>query len=387
MTIERMPITPEVVTWARERAGYKLDDKSFTRYFPKIAEWEEEESNAKPTYLQLEKLADKLKVPVAVFFFPEPPEQPPIEETFRTLGAEQFDKIPPQIRLLLHKARAFQIGLDELNQGRNPAERLITHDLSFRPTDSVEKIAAQVRNYLGVSLDEQFAWRNPDTALKAWRKTLFNVGVYVFKDAFGDEEYCGFSLYDDEFPIIYVNNTHTKTRQIFTLFHELAHLLFHTSGVDTHKDRYLETLANDKRQIEIICNRLSARVLVPDEVFEQELYKRQVSKNSREKASEIARAFSVSREVIYRKFLEHNLVTEQEYQEAAQSWAQQRGGSKSPGGSYYRTKIAYLGEEYISMAFRNYYHNRIDDYTLAEYLGIQPKNLTQLEETVLGRSS
>ena len=54
-----------------------------------------------PTYGQLEKLADRFKVPIAVFFFPNPPELPPIEETFRTLPAEQFHQIPSRVKLLL----------------------------------------------------------------------------------------------------------------------------------------------------------------------------------------------------------------------------------------------------------------------------------------------
>jgi hypothetical protein len=180
-------------------------------------------------------MAEKFKVPVAVFFV-----------------------IPPRIRLLLRKARTFQMGLEELHGGRNPAERLITRDLAFRPTDRIEEIAAEVRTYLGVTMEQQFSWGNAETALEEWRKVLLGVGVYVFKDQFREPDYSGFCLYDDEFPIIYVNNTTAKTRQIFTLFHELAHLLFHTSGVDRTGDGFVDELAGDDRRIEIICNRMAA---------------------------------------------------------------------------------------------------------------------------------
>ncbi|MDA0240603.1 MAG: hypothetical protein O3A84_11345 [Proteobacteria bacterium] len=147
MRNEAIPITSSIVTWARERAGYSLEEAQ--REFKNIAEWESKE-NAYPTYPQLEKLADKFKVPVAVFFFPEPPALPPISETFRTLGSEQFEAIPPKVRLLLRKARTFQMGLEELNNGRNPAVRLITRDLSFEPNSSVDQIANAVRDYLGL---------------------------------------------------------------------------------------------------------------------------------------------------------------------------------------------------------------------------------------------
>ena len=34
---ERVPVTPEVITWARVRAGYSLEDAA--KHFKKIAEW------------------------------------------------------------------------------------------------------------------------------------------------------------------------------------------------------------------------------------------------------------------------------------------------------------------------------------------------------------
>ncbi len=385
MAIERMPITPEVVAWARERAGFGLADAK--KAFPKIAEWES--GDASPTYRQLEDLSDKFKVPVAVFFFPEPPELPPIEETFRTLGPTQFDEISPQIRLLLRKARAFQIGLDELNQGRNPAERLITGDLNFRPDDPVESIAAQVRDYLGVSFEEQFKWKDDDSALKAWRKALLDVGVYVFKDAFGKKQnnYSGFCLYDSEFPIIYVNNSTAKTRQIFTLFHELAHLLFHTSGVDIFQEDFIDGLAPDKRQIEIICNRLAACILMPEDVFDQELAKRPHSESSEDKAAALAGLFAVSREAVYRKFLDRNLITKAEYKHKAKRWAEQQDTGGKRGGDIYRNWLAYLGKEYISLAFQRYYQNRISYEQLGDYLDVKPKNLDKLEGYLLRRNS
>ena len=370
---EAMPITPELLTWARQRAGYSLE--AATKDFRKIAEWENGEDG--PSYPQLERLAEKFRVPVAVFFFPEPPALPPIEESFRTLGPAQFELIPPRIRLLLRKALTFQMGLEELNFGRNPAKRLITRDLSFQPSDDVDLIAAQVREYLGVTMDQQFGWGDAETALEIWRQSLIDAGVYVFKDQFRDGGYSGFCLYHDEFPIICLNNTTAKTRQIFTLFHELAHLLFHTSGVDTPTDDYIDDLSPDDRSIEIICNRMAARLLVPDNVFERAFAG---STPNEAAAAELAQLFSVSREFIYRKFLDRDLITGEEYEAAAKRWAaEKKGGS---GGDHYYTKITYLGPEYITLAFQRYYQNQIDANQLADYLDTKPKNLTRLEEYV-----
>ena len=53
MSREQMPVTPGLITWARERAGFTREAAAVT--FKMIAEWEAGE--AFPTYPQLEKLA------------------------------------------------------------------------------------------------------------------------------------------------------------------------------------------------------------------------------------------------------------------------------------------------------------------------------------------
>jgi transcriptional regulator with XRE-family HTH domain len=133
MPNEGLPITPALVTWARMRAGLSIDDAS---NFGKIDEWERGESS--PTYPQLEALAAALKVPIAVFFFPEPPKVPNIAETFRTLPDVEFEHIPSRIKLLVRKAKAFQLNLMELTGGKNPAPRVITNDLRFRDDADLE---------------------------------------------------------------------------------------------------------------------------------------------------------------------------------------------------------------------------------------------------------
>lgn len=256
---EGLPITPAVVQWARERAGYSMDDA--LRHFKKIAAWEAGE--ALPTYVQVEQMAERFKMPVAVFFFPKPPAVPPIEQSFRTLTAADFAAIPRTVRMFLRRGQAMQLNLAELNDSKNPAGRIISRDLKPSTNTSLDKIAAQVREYLGVSIDEQASWKSIDQALEKWREAFATkAGVYVFKDAFRAPSYFGFCLYDDEFPVIYVNNSSAKSRQIFTLFHELGHLLFHTSGIDMLDDHFIDHLGGAEQKIEIICNGLAARVLV-----------------------------------------------------------------------------------------------------------------------------
>jgi len=378
-----MSINPDIITWAREHAGYRFSDKVLMKDFPRINDWES--GRTIPTYPQLEKLADKLKVPVAVFYFPVRPHVESIQKSFRTLPSTTFEEIPPKIRLLLRKAKAFQLGLSELNQGRNPAASLITRELRPATNATIDEIAANVRTFLSVSFEDQFEWKSEDVAFKAWRRAFFDVGVYIFKDAFGRDhgDYSGFSLHDSEFPIIYVNNSTTRTRQIFTLFHELAHLLFHTSGLATYSDTYIGELSGDQRRIEIICNEMAAKTLVPDDFFDEvfkELFGgRRVVQDSRSLAEDLANRFCVSREMIYRKFLDRQYVAIEEYQAAANEWNSQQIAAGS-GGNMYLTWLAYLGQEFISLAFARYYQGVLSFEQLGDILDIKPRNLEKLED-------
>lgn len=158
MFSEGIPVNKDVITWARKRAG--LSEKEAAQKFPKIAAWEA--GTALPSYPQLEAMAEEFRIPIAVFFFPQPPNVPPIQETFRTLPDAEFERLPRRIQQLLRKAKAFQLGLYELTQGRNPAERLITRELEFGAQMSVDAMAARVRGYLDVTLEQQAAWRDDD---------------------------------------------------------------------------------------------------------------------------------------------------------------------------------------------------------------------------------
>ena len=371
MTREQIPITADVLQWARERAGFSIDD--LRRDFPHLEAWERGESF--PTYPQLEKMADRFKAPVAVFFFPEPPHVAPVRESFRTLPAARFDALPRRVRFLVRKATALRINLEELNGGQNPAEHFILRDVSLKPEMDTPAMAAQVRAYLGVTLDQQRSWRNRDVAFEAWRGALEDHGVAVFKEAFGDEAISGFCLYHEAFPLIYVNNSSVKTRQSFTLFHELAHLLFHTSGIDTLSGDPGAGLPPAAQHVEALCNRFAAEFLLPTSQFETDMRGLPSTMGT---ATQLANRYHVSRELIFRRFLDRGDITKENYRRVAAQWAEQRqtGGS---GGNHYWTKITYLGKNYINLAFSRYYQNRISENELADYLDTKARNLSKLE--------
>ena len=98
-----------------------------------------------------------------------------------------------------------------------------------------------------------------------------------------------------------------------------------------------------------------------------------------ERTAEIlAERFHVSREFIFRKFLDRDLITQEDYGRAAHKWVAQK--QEGSGGNPYWSKLSYLGRDYVALAFNQYHANRIDETQLGEYLDTKPKNVGTLEE-------
>ncbi len=376
---EQIPITPTVLKWARERAGYTVDDIS--KQYKKIEAWEKGDSF--PTYKQLEALSNKYKCPLAVFFFPDPPKLEPINKSFRTLPDFEFRQIPAHLKKILHKAKAMQINLEELNEGVNQSKKLILSDLEIKVGTSFSKVVSEVRSYLGVTLEQQFSWNNFDVAFEAWREVLIDHGIFVFKDSFKTSEFSGFCLFDKEFPIIYINNSNSKTRQIFTLFHELGHLLFGISGVDKENNDYIRHLKGDQKKIEVFCNKFAGDFLVPKSEFTKLI--NEVSLFDEKNIRKLSDKFKVSREVILRKLLDRNRIDQDYYNKKIEEWkGEAQPPQKGAGGDYYFTQIIYLGKTYTQLALSKFHQNKINAEKLAEYLNIKPKNISKFEDKFLG---
>jgi len=384
---EKIPLNPEILKWARQTAGMQLSEVAHKmgKDLETVSLWEQGIST--PTYIQLEKLAYKIyKRPIALFFFPEPPKEETPRQEFRTLPDQEIEKMSPRVHYLLKQARSMQINLAELNDYTNPAKRHIIHDLKFHAGILAKKMALQVREYLGIDLKTQFKWKTMDSAFEAWRKTLEENGIFVFKEAFKDDALSGFCLHDQQFPLIYVNNSTSKSRQIFSLFHELAHLLMGTGGIDTRNDEYIDYLDGDDRKVEILCNRFAGTFLVPEDNFSLQIANLKIEDAS---ILSLAKKFKVSREVILRKLLDRKLVSKDYYTRKVEKWteeaerAQERKKNKESGGNFFATRGAYLGEGYLSLAFSRYFQNKININQLADYLGVKVKSVPGIESFFL----
>ncbi|MBS0236131.1 MAG: XRE family transcriptional regulator [Proteobacteria bacterium] len=388
MEKQLMPINPEVLRWARESIGYSLEEVSRKQGLKKFGEWERGE--VYPTYAQLEKISVALRRPIAVFFFPAPPKEATVEKALRSISPDDVHNLSPAVRLLFRKAQAFQVSLRELHAREEMLQTRRIAWLNRLQGADMARVAHMVREVLGVSLEAQHSWPTSEVALKEWRAALAQHGVYVFKEAFRDDKISGFCIYDDLYPIIFINNSMESNRQIFTIFHELAHLLFKDSYLDIFDQRFWDIDYEQSSHTEAKCNEFAGEFLVPKQAFSQTINAGEIDDATLVKLS---LQYKVSKEVILRRFLTWKLIDRVFYTKKLSEWRdvcaskqyKERKTSNKAKGNYYNSKMSYLGDAYLALVLREYHQGKIDLEEASAHLDIKSKAFAVVEEKFLNR--
>jgi Zn-dependent peptidase ImmA (M78 family)/transcriptional regulator with XRE-family HTH domain len=95
-------------------------------------------------------------------------------------------------------------------------------------------------------------------ALASAIETSLNVDVLI--DAFPGDALSGAAITDRSFPLLFVNSDHSRPRSLFTLAHELGHLLAGHAEEGISLDRELAGTTDDER----MANAFAVRYLLPE---------------------------------------------------------------------------------------------------------------------------
>lgn len=370
-------VNGEIIRWVREFYNMSLDEAAnaigvdVSRY----KNWED--GTEHPTYAKLKKISDVFRKPSAVFFFPEPPQIPAIKGDLRTLSDEIVNSFSKNVIIQFEKAKIYQLSLEELYGSK---ESIIAQRSSF-PKD-IDQLCSFFRMQLEFPVSAQKARKSTKVVFEIFREKFYDLGIYVFKNAFKDNRISGICLNDDHFPVIVINNSMSFARQIFTLFHELYHLISDTSGAEIIRDDYYGALDAQQTEIERACDTFANAFLVPMDDFMQELKKKPLNET---RIEELATLYSVSKEAIMYKLYKMGEMTPAEYNDLKEFFYGDaiRNGEKkkrkSDGGNHYYTKLTYLGQRYAGDVFKQYFAGKIDSVRASEMLQSKVDHLPHLE--------
>lgn len=377
-------VKPELLIWARESAGYlRLEDAVVGLDIKpeQLAAWEGGQS--RPSIPQLRKLAGRYKRPLAVFYLAAPPRGFEALHDYRRLPGEPGKPESPALRLEIRKARyRRQIALELLRDlGEGPPE--LTAKASRN--DDPELVAQRARAALGIPMTEQHSWQSPYEALNAWRSALERAGVLVFQSTGVDRsEMRGFSIATWPLPVIVINGKDSPRGRIFTLLHELAHLMLREDGLcDLRDDR---SMPPEEQVVEVFCNRVAGATLLPREALLADpavAGKRAMAWDDLE-LDQIGRRYQASREAVLRRLLILGKTTQAIYQRKREEFLAYE---ERPAQGGFLTQdqkpFVYAGTYFTRLVLDSYYRDKITSSDLADYLEVRLKHLPKIEERAL----
>jgi Zn-dependent peptidase ImmA (M78 family)/transcriptional regulator with XRE-family HTH domain len=310
----RVDVKAELLRWARDRAGFTLDDLSSK--FPKLHQWESGE--IKPTLKQIENYAKATYAPVGYFFLIDPPEEPLPVPDFRTMAGRSVLPASPNLRDMIYACQERQDWFRD-NARIAGGDRLAFVGSATLLSPIVETAAA-IRRALSFDLARRRTCATWTDALRLFIGEADRLGVLVMCSGIvmnnthrrlDPEEFRGFALSDDLAPLVFINGADTKSAQMFTLAHELAHIWLGQTALSN-------TTATSQHQnaVETWCNRVAAELLVPLEIVRNEL---RADEPLQETVARLVRIFKVSSLVILQRLRDARRLTWDELRAAYQS--------------------------------------------------------------------
>ncbi|MBN1576104.1 MAG: ImmA/IrrE family metallo-endopeptidase [Chitinispirillaceae bacterium] len=330
----RVSVNPELLRWACERAG--LNIQIIARRLPKLPSWEKGEG--KPTLKQLERFAKIVHAPIGYLFLPAPlSEKLPIPD-FRTSGNIRIDHPSPDLLETIYLCQQRQEWYRDFSQAvrEDPCDFVGSASLSDEPVNVAEKI----RSTLGFAIESRRKMSTWEEALRQFIAQADAAGIMIMvsgvvgsntRRKLDHEEFRGFALSDKRAPLVFVNGADTKSAQMFTLAHELAHIWLGKTGVSD-----IAPVSVPSNEIEKWCNNVAAEILAPMALFKKEFDN---SNDMLDEFNRLARFFKVSTLVIIRRLFDSAIITRDEYKSL---YMDELGRlleiTKGKGGNYYLTQ-------------------------------------------------
>ena len=341
----RVDVKPELLRWARERAG--LNRKDLAGKFRRLDDWEA--GAVKPTLKQLEAFARAVHVPTGYLFLSSPPHEPVPIPDFRTVAGRHVTRPSPNLLDTIYACQERQSWYREYARIAGQPELEFVKSVTADAPAAI--VAAEMRQTLDFQVTVRQESRTWSEALRLFIQRADGVGVLVMVNGvvgnnnyrrLDASEFRGFALADPLAPLVFVNGADTKAAQMFTLAHELAHLWLGSSALSNIGVRPVQR----SRREEVWCNAVAAEFLVPLVELRAEL---SVGEQLPDAMSRLARSFKVSTLVILRRLLDAEWIDGETFEmhwESESERLKTLNRSSGGGGNFYRTALARVSRRF-----------------------------------------
>lgn len=373
----RVPVPPEMLTWACERAGY--DVEHFSQKIPQLNSWIKNKRH--PTLKQLEKLAHVTHTPFGYLFLPKPPKESLPVPDYRTVTGTSQNRPSPNLLDTLYAMQHRQDWLREflIEEGMEP----LPFVGSARFFDEPKNVGHEMRKVLGIDDGWATTIHSWKSAIGELRRLIEELGVMaVINSVVGNNtsrrldvnEFRGFALTDPYAPLIFVNGADTKSAQMFTLAHELAHIWLGKKGLSG-----FEMLLPGETDVEKWCNRAASEFLVPA----REL--RTCWEDVRHKADpfeKLAQTFKVSPIIAARRALDIKFIPHSTFFNFYKDYVrrERKEDAQSSGGDFYKIQKSRVGKLFVVRVLRAAKEGRIQFKEAHDLTGLHGDSLQKYAE-------
>ncbi len=343
----KLTLAPDVLRWARERARLTLSEVAEGIDVPaeQVAEWESAGQIRKSA---ADKLPQLTHTPLGYLLLPEPPsEELPIAD-FRSFSGAKPEHPSPELYATLMAMIRRQSWASEVlvRDGARPLEFVGAHD--WEKSDPVV-VAAYMRKTLGLADSWHEQLDRPGARRYLFDRMDRAQILAVINGVMGNDtsrrldpaEFRGFALADEYAPLVFVNGSDAISAQIFTLAHEMAHLVVGKGGLS------LCDFQDNPGSVERFCNRTAAEFLVPSTKLRKF---KEYMRDDADMISAAANFFCVSEMVIAYRAADLGLISRDELRMRLDSNRHQVAGARDPsskgGGNYWKIQKYRIGQSF-----------------------------------------
>jgi len=243
---------------------------------------------------------------------------------------------------------------------------------SANSDEEIDRFALSVRRDFDISLEDQRGAKDARVFYVTVRKKIEDKNITVLQDSFPREDGSGFCLAHATHPVVLINTQkQTRARRLFTLCHELAHVLMGQTGFS---DPFVR-----KNTVERRCNRFAASFLIPESYVAKLLGAAVTKTPDLEDVRWAARKLKISQEAAALRLEQlglYNSGTHERWRELVHNdnpdFSEKGGGGKEPPAQE-KVKLAKYGFRFARALSSAIDEGNISQINLYRTSGLKPK--------------